>query len=186
MALHSIQTDALKSFCDLILCGHEEKVFCRCKECLEHADDDYGGIPRVLYILSGNDTEPDDPSGDIADEDKPLVKQQFYLISSDAGAPDLEDFFWFVENLKTARGLNFAVDKEKFSNDDCIVEWLAELSVQLEDLYIVNFDGASEDYHFTIMSRDDCEKAMDLFKKMTAHVSGYSYTSYLITGSFEG
>lgn len=31
---------------------------------------------------------------------------------------------------------------------------------------IVNFDGAGEDYHFTIMGKDDCKKAMDLFQKM--------------------
>ena len=31
---------------------------------------------------------------------------------------------------------------------------------------IVDFDGASEDYHFTIMGKDDCKKAMDLFQKM--------------------
>ena len=43
----------------------------------------------------------------------------------------LEDFFWFIENIKTARGLDFTIDEEKFSDDDCIVEWLAELSAQL-------------------------------------------------------
>jgi hypothetical protein len=37
---------------------------------------------------------------------------------------------------------------------------------------IVDFDGASEDYHFTFMSKDDCERAMDLFQKMTAHIDG--------------
>ncbi len=31
---------------------------------------------------------------------------------------------------------------------------------------IVNFDGAGEDYHFTIMGKNDCKKAMDLFQKM--------------------
>lgn len=66
------------------------------------------------------------------------------------------------------------------------MEWLAELSAQLEGLYIVNFDGASEDYHFTIMSKDDCDKAMDLFKKMTAHADGYSFTSYVISSDFKG
>ncbi len=186
MALYSTQLEALKGFCDLILCGHKEEVFCRCKECLEHAADEYGGIPDILYVLSGNDTEPGDPFGNIADADKQLVKPQYYLISSDAGAPELEDFFWFLENLETARGLNLTIDKEKFSDDDCIVEWLAELSAQLEELYIVNFDGAGEDYHFTIMDRDDCEKAMDLFQKMTADIDGYSYTSCVITSDFEG
>lgn len=66
------------------------------------------------------------------------------------------------------------------------MEWLAELSTQLDGLYIVNFDGASEDYHFTIMDKDDCEKAMGLFKKMTSHIDGYSYTCFVITGDFEG
>ncbi|MDE6686068.1 MAG: hypothetical protein K2K17_01980 [Lachnospiraceae bacterium] len=58
MALDPSQMDVLKSFCALILCGHHEDVFQRCKECLENA----------------------------ADEDKQLVKPQYYLISSDAGA----------------------------------------------------------------------------------------------------
>ena len=186
MILNMSQTDVLKDFCALLLCGHQEKAFRRCKECMENAADEYGGIPDILYVLSGNDVDPDDPFGNNASEDRQLVKPQYYLISSDAGAPDLEDFFWFVENIKTARGLDFTVDEEKFSDDDCIVEWLAELSAQLEGLYIVNFDGASEDYHFTIMSKDDCDKAMDLFKKMTAHADGYSFTSYVISSDFKG
>ncbi len=186
MVLNLSQTDALKDFCALILCGHQEKAFCRCKECLENAADEYGGIPNMLYVLSGNDVDPDDPFGNMASEDKQTVKLQSYLISSDAGAPDLEDFFWFVENLKTSRGLDFALDEEKFSDDDCIVEWLAELAAQLENLYIVNFDGASEDYHFTIMSKDDCERAMGLFQKMTAPIEGYKFKSFVITDDFQG
>ncbi len=184
--LNKDQTDALKSFCDLILCGHKEDVFARCKECLENAADEYSGIPAVLYVLSGNDTDPDDPYGNIADEDKQLVKSQYYFISSDAGAPDLADFFEFIENIKKARGLDFTINEDNFSDDDCIIEWLAELSSQLEDLYIVNFDGASEDYHFTIMNKEDCEKVRDLFKRITAPITGYSYTSCVITSDFEG
>lgn len=186
MVLNLKQIDALKDFCALILCGHQEKAFRRCKECLENAVNEYGGIPDMLYVLSGNDVDPDDPFGNMADEDKQTVKPQSYLISSDAGAPDLEDFFWFVENLKAARGLDFTLDEEKFSDDDCIVEWLAELAAQLEDLYIVDFDGASEDYHFTIMNKGDCEKAMDLFSKMTAHIEGYTFKSFVITDDFQG
>lgn len=186
MELNLSQTDVLKDFCALILCGHHEEAFRRCKEYLENAADEYGGIPDILYVLSGHDVDPDDPFGNMASEDKKSVKPQYYLISSDAGAPDLEDFFWFVENLRTARGLDFTIDKEKFSDDDCIVEWLAELSAQLEDLYIVDFDGASEDYHFTIMSKDDCERAMDLFQKMTAHIDGYTFKSFVITSDYQG
>lgn len=186
MALELSQIDALKDFCALILCGHNEEVFRYCRGCLENAVDEYCGITDILYVLSGYDIDPDDPFGNNANEDRQLVKLQYYLISSDAGAPALEDFFWFVENIKTARGFDFTVDEEKFSDDDCIVEWLAELSAQLEGLNIVNFDGASEDYHFTIMSKDDCEKAMDLFKKMTAHVDGYSFTSCVISSDFKG
>ncbi len=84
------------------------------------------------------------------------------------------------------RWLDFTVNKEEFSDDDCIVEWMAELSVQLKDLYIVDFDGASEEYHFTIMKKEDCKKAMDLFKKMAAHIEGYIDTSFVITGDFQG
>ena len=186
MILNSDQLDALKDFCALILCGHNEAVFQRCKDYLENADDEYGGVPAVLYLLSGHDTDPADPFGNIADADKQLVKSQYYLISSDAGAPCTEDFFWFIENIKTARRLDLIVNREKFSDDDCIVEWLAELSEQLEDLYIVNFDGAGEDYHFTVMNKDDCEKVMELFRRMTAHIDGYSYTSCVITGDFQG
>ena len=83
-------------------------------------------------------------------------------------------------------GLEFTLDEEKFSDDDCIVEWLAELAAQLEDLYIVDFDGASEDYHFTIMNKGDCEKAMDLFSKMTAHIDGYNFKTFIITDDFQG
>lgn len=186
MVLNSNQFDVLKNFCSLILCGYNEKVFNRCKECLENASDEYGGIPDVLYVLSGSDIDPDDPFGNTADEEKQLVKSQYHLISTDAGAPDLNDFFWFIENVKAAQGLDFTIDEQKFSNDDCIVEWLAELSAQLEDLYIVNFDGASEDYHFTIMNKDNCEKAMDLFKQMTVHIDSYTYTSFVITSDFQG
>lgn len=186
MALNSIQLEALKNFCALILCGHKEEVYQHCKDYLENAGDEYGGIPAVLYTLSGNDTDPDDPFGNTASEDKQYVNPQYYLVSSDAGAPDLEDFFWFIENIKTARGLDFTVNEDNFSDEDCIIEWLAELSAQLEDLYIVDFDGASEDYHFTIMKKEDCEKAMDLFQKLTAPIKGYSYTSCVITSEFEG
>ena len=186
MTLNVDQMEALKDFCSLILCGHKEEVFHRCKECWENAVDEYHGIPAVLYVLSGNDTDPDDLFENIADEDKQLVKPQYYLISSDAGAPDLEDFFWFIENIKTARGLDFTICEENFSEDDCIVEWLAELSTQLEDLYIIDFDGASEDYHFTIMNKEDCGKAMDLFKRMTDRIESYSYTSFIITSDFQG
>ncbi|MEZ3463170.1 MAG: hypothetical protein K1W23_13710 [Lachnospiraceae bacterium] len=186
MILNMSQTDVLKDFCALLLCGHQEKAFRRCKECMENAADEYGGIPDILYVLSGNDVDPDDPFGNMASDDKQSVKPQYYLISTDAGAPDLEDFFWFVENLRTARGLDFTIDEEKFSDDDCIVEWLAELAAQLENLYIVDFDGASEDYHFTIMSKNDCKKAMDLFQKMTSHIDGYTFKSFVITSDFQG
>lgn len=184
MILDAKQTSALKDFCSLILRRHDEKVFQRCKECLENAADEYGGIPAMLYVFSGHDVDPDDPFGNIADEQ--LVEPQTYLVSSDAGAPALEDFFWFVENLKAARGLDFALDEESFSDDDCIVEWLAELAGELKGLYIVNFDGASEDYHFTIMNQEDCEKAMDLFARLTAHLDGYSFGASVITEDFEG
>lgn len=186
MVLDSNQIDVLEDFCSLIVCRHNEAVFNRCKDCLENAVDEYGGIPDVLYVLSGHDIDPDDPFGNIADESKQLVKPQYYLISSDAGAPALEDFFWFIENIKTARGLDFAINKENFSDDDCIVEWLAELSTQLKGLYIVDFDGAGEDYHFTIMNKSDCEKARELFKRITDHINGYLYTSSIITGDFQG
>ncbi|MCI8360904.1 MAG: hypothetical protein HFE86_06175 [Clostridiales bacterium] len=154
---------------------------------MEKDADGYGGIPAVLYLLSGQDADPDDPFGNTADAGKQLVKPQYYFISSDAGAPCLEDFFWFIEDgIKTARGLDFVIDKERFSNDDCIIEWLAELSAQLKDLYIVAFDGAGEDYHFTILNQADCEKAMELFKRTAAHVNGYSYASRVITSDFQG
>ena len=51
---------------------------------------------------------------------------------------------------------------------------------------IVDFDGASEDYHFTIMSKNDCKKAMDLFQKMTSHIDGYTFKSFVITSDFQG
>lgn len=176
--------DALKEFCILILGKENEQVYNRCQYYLENTTDDFGGISDILYVLSGQDTDLDE---NIADEDKQLIKSQYYLISSDAGAPCLDDFFWFIEDgIKTARCLDFTLDKEKFSDDDCIIEWLAELSHQLDGLYIINFDGASEDYHFTIMNKPDCEKAMNLFKRMTAHIMGYTYNSFLITEDFKG
>ncbi len=185
MTLHADQLDALKNFCALMLCGHREEVFNRCKEHLENAADEYGGVPAVLYTLSGQDIDSDDTFENVADADKQLVRPQYYFISSDAGAPDLADFFWFVENIQAARGLDFTINRERFSYDDCIVEWLAELSAQLEDLYIVNFDGAGEDYHFTILNKEDCETAMDLFRKMTAAIDDYSYSSFVIAGNLE-
>lgn len=177
--------DALRDFCSMILCGHNEKVFNRCKELLENVTDDAGGIPDVLYVLSGYDVDDSDSYHN--QREYQLVKAQYYFISSDAGAPCLEDFFWFVEDgIKMARELDFTIDRARFSDNDCIVEWLAELSSQLEDLYIVDFDGAGEDYHFTIMSKSECEKAMILFKKMTSHVKNYQYSSFLITSDFKG
>jgi len=186
MELHSNQMDALREFCGLIIGGECDDVIRRCKAHMENAEDEYGGIPSVLYVLSGQDVDDDDPFGNIADDEKQLLKPQYCLISSDAGAPALEDFFWFVENLKKARGLDFTIDQGKFSNDDSIVEWLAELSTQLNGLYIVNFDGAGEDYHFTIMDQEDCEKARTLFRQMTAHIDGYTYGSFVITSDFQG
>ncbi len=186
MEVYSDQISALREFCALILCGHNEEVFRRCRGYLEQAEEEYGGIPEVLYVLSGHDADPEDLWGNVADEEKQAVKPQYYLVSSDAGAPELEDFFWYIENLRTARGLDFTVDQAGFSEEDCIVEWLAELSAQLKDLYILDFDGAGEDYHFTILNREDCEKARELFGRMTAPIEGYSYTSFLITEDFEG
>lgn len=180
------QLKALQAFCALILCGHQEPVFQRCKACLETAPDAYGGIPDVLYVLSGHDADPQDPFGNTAAPENQLVKPQFYLVSSDAGAPALEDFFWFIENIRAARGLVFSIEKERFSDDDCIVEWLAELARQLKGFSIVNFDGAGEDYHFTILHKADAEKAMDLFAEMTACIVGYPYSSFVLTDDFQG
>ncbi len=183
----SYQTDVLKEFCTLMLCGHQENAFQRCKACLENAADEYGGIPDVLYVLSGHAVDPEDPFGNIAYREDQPVRPQYYLISTDAGAPCLEDFFWFIDNIKEACGLAFPVDEERFSDDDCIVEWLAELAGQLEGSYdIVDFDGASEDYHFTIMKKEDSRKAMDLFGQLTADTEGYSCTAFVITKDFEG
>lgn len=185
--LGSNQAEALKDFCTLILCGYREDVFQRCKDCLESAADEYGGIPDVLYMLSGHAADPEDPFGNTADVEKQLVTPQYYFISSDAGAPALEDFFWFIENIKMARGLAFSIDKERFSENDCIVQWLAELAGQLKDLYcIVNFDGAGEDYHFTLLDKEDCARAMDLFGRLTAGINGYTYTAAIITDDFKG
>ena len=80
------------------------------------------------------------------------------------------------------RHLSKQDDQIIFAFDDL----MAELAAQLEDLYIVDFDGASEDYHFTIMNKGDCEKAMDLFSKMTAHIEGYTFKSFVITDDFQG
>jgi len=186
MELHINQINALKEFCTLVLCGYDESVIQRCKAHLENIDNEYGGVPQALYVLSGQDVDDNDPFGNVADNDKQLVKPQYYFISSDAGAPNLEDFFWFVENLKEARGLDFTFDEEKFSDDNSIVEWLAELSTQLNGLYIVNFDGASEDYHFTILDQKECERARGLFKKMTNHIDSYTFDSFVITSDFQG
>ncbi len=186
MKLDSDRVDILKNFCAMILCGHREEVFRRCKDCVEKASDADDGIESILYVLSGSDVDENDPYQNVADKDKQLVKPQFYLISTDAGAPELEDFFWYIENIKTARGLSFPIDRENFSDDNSIVEWLAELSQQLEDLYIVDFGGSSEDYHFTIMNKDDCEKAIDLFHSLTTYISDNPYTSILITKDFKG
>ncbi len=181
MLLQADQADQLKEFCAIMLCGHREEVFCRCKACMESPADDSDGVEAILYVLSGSDIDPDDPYGNVADADKQLVQPQSYLISSDAGAPELEDFFWYLENLKAARGLSFSIEKDAFSEDESIVEWLAEFSRQLEDLRIVNFDGGSEDFHFTIMTQADCERAMALFQALTARSSNAPYASYLIT-----
>ena len=60
------------------LCQYKEEVFQRCKECLESAADDCG-VADVLYVLSGDDTDPDNLiDEDIADEEKQLVKSQYY------------------------------------------------------------------------------------------------------------
>ena len=183
----SNQINVLKEFCALMLCGHQENAFQHCKTCMESAADEYGGIPDVLYVLSGHAVDSEDPFGNVADLEKQPVKPQYYMVSSDAGAQALEDFFCFIENKKAARGLTFSIHEEKFSDDDCIIEWLAELAGQLEGQYnIVNFDGASEDYHFTIMNKEDCEKAMNLFEQLTADIDGYSYKAFFITDDFEG
>lgn len=177
---------ALKEFCGLILCGENIPVYEHCKNYIENASDEFGGIPDVLYILSGNDEDSEDSFENAESADNPLVKPQSYLISSDAGAPELGDFFWFIDNLKAARGLDFTIRKERFSENTSLIEWLAELSAQLKDLYILNFDGAGDDYHFTILNKADCERAIELFQKMTAHVKGYDYETTIITPDFQG
>lgn len=122
MILHQNQLDTLKDFCDLILCGHHQDAFDQCREYMENTHDKYGGIPAILYLLSGMDSDPNDPWGNVANKEKQFVKPQYYLVSSDAGAPELEDFFWYIERLKVARGLNFPLHKERFSKDSSIVE----------------------------------------------------------------
>ena len=105
----SNQINVLKEFCALMLCGHQENAFQHCKTCMESAADEYGGIPDVLYVLSGHAVDSEDPFGNVADLEKQPVKPQYYMVSSDAGAPALEDFFWFIENIKAARGLTFSI-----------------------------------------------------------------------------
>ena len=179
-------TAALSDFCTLMLCGDNEGAFTRCREYMEEAEDEYGGVPEILYLMSGMAADPDDPWGNVADEEKQFVKPQHYLISTDAGAPELDDFFWFVENVKKARSLDLALDKERFSAGGSITDWLPELAAQLNGLYVVNFDGGGDDYHFTIMDQEDCAEARRLFEKITAHIEGYSYTSFIITENFCG
>ncbi len=153
---------ALSDFCDLILCGHNEDVFQCCVKCFENDPDEATAAESVLYVLSGFQID-----------DARATEPQFYLVSTDSGSPELEDFFWFVDNIKKARGLSFTLDREKFSNDYCIDTWLSELAQQLSDLYIVIFDCVSEDFHFTIMNEDDSIKAMELFGRFTSGISGY-------------
>lgn len=186
MTLNDEQAAALADFCALMLRGHNEGAFARCKEYLENAADEYGGVPEILYLMSGAAADPDDPWGNVADEEKQFAKPQYYLVSSDAGAPELEDFFWFVENIKEARGLDFALDRSKFSDGGALPEWLAELAAQLGGLCVVNFDGGGDDYHFTIMDEADCAKARRLFEKITSHIGGYSYASHVVTEDFRG
>lgn len=174
------ESEALKEFCSLILCGHNEDVYQCCKYHLENSIEE-DGIAEILYILSGYETYSEDSEID------PLVECQHYFISSDAGAPSLEDFFAFIEEgIMPARELQFSIHKENFSDEDCIIEWLAELAFQLKDLYIINFDVGSEDYHFTIMNKQDCERAMELFAKISSCDTSYEYSSMIITEDFAG
>lgn len=167
MKLNSKQEDMLKGFCDIILCGHNEDVFRHCKKALENDSGEGCGVANVLYALSGFD----------ADE---MIEPQFYLVSTDAGAPELDDFFCYVENIKKARDLSFPVDSDRFSDSDAIDLWLEELSQQLDGAYIIHFAEGSEDYHFTIMNKSDCQKAAKLFKGFTEGIDDNTYDSYII------
>ena len=166
MKLSSEQRNALSDFCDIILCGHNEDAFQCCVRCFENDPDETTAAESVLYVLSGFEIDG-----------TKVTEPQFYLVSTDSGAPELEDFFWFVDNIKKSRGLSFTLDSEKFSESCCIDTWLSELANQLNDLYIVSFDGVSEDFHFTIMNKDDSIKAMELFGRFTANIAGYEHSS---------
>lgn len=80
----------------------------------------------------------------------------------------------------------FSTEKIWIDRDDCIIEWLAELASQLKDLYITNFQDDSEDYHFVIMDKKDSEKALGLFREMTAHIKRCSFRCGVITSDFKG
>ncbi len=111
-----IQTkfDILKNFCAMVLCGHKEAVFRRCKDCIEKDSDEDDRIESILYVFSGSDVDENDPYRNVADEDKQLVKPQFYLISTDAGAPELEDFFGTLRILRQHEDYPFLLTEKKF------------------------------------------------------------------------
>lgn len=169
-----INLEAAREFCELILLGSNPEAVEACIETLK-LDDEFA-VSDMLHILSGYDE-----IGTVTDG---VVELQHYLITSDVGFPDLDIFYGFIDDgLNVARNLNLKYDKDMFDPDECMIEWMDELSVQIESqgLFIYAFDGGSDNYHYMIDTFDRGEKAIEEFNKITANVTnGYRFCGYTI------
>lgn len=173
---HNYDISALKYFCDIILSGDNEGVITQCIQKMNITPQD---IESILYILAGYDD----------DIDETLIPLQYYLISTELTYPDREIFFSFINNgLKQARKSEFNIEKDKYLVTDTLIEWLREFSEQvkrLEDLYVICFDIGTDIYHFTILTKEQAEKSIEYFNRLTSHIKNYKCSAYYITEDFK-
>lgn len=160
-----VHSDAIKEFCQLILCDTHQEVVEQCVSLMESGQID---LETLLYILSGYD-DIYSKNGEKLFE-KPLVAEEFYLISSDCGAPDMDTFFWFIDGLKKYHELEFTYDKSKFSQDRAMDCWMGELVGQLEDLYILVFGANSDTYHYLITNKNTGNRLKILYDTLGTEV----------------
>lgn len=151
----------LDKFCSLITHGKHKYIMPNLIEALKQTDD--GFMELVFAYLSDNYEDPK--------TEEIVVPEQYYIITSDNGAPDKKDFLCFMENLMRAHKVDFFFDRTAIDNKTALYCWLAETSEMvdrhLKTHYLVNFYTQSEDYHFTFVRKDDYEKIVKLYKQLS-------------------
>lgn len=143
--------EGFTEFCRLILKDDPQNLMEYCLRTYQSEESLEERYDKVLVdYFSGYTDEIEDPL--------PAV------ITSDAGAPSLDDYYWYLDLLKKSRGVEFTLDKTKFSNDYAIDTWIYETAEQLppQGLCVCCFASQSDDYQFTIAAPEEAERIIAL------------------------